>query len=54
MKCIFEFSDVPYNLRNQSKFNRSIPCTEWYVIETASPISPKLWEKGLIEIKNFS
>ena len=27
MKGVFEFTDVPYNLRNQSKCNCSIPCT---------------------------
>ena len=27
MKGVFEFSDVLYNLRNQSKCSRSIPCT---------------------------
>ena len=42
MKGVFEFAIVPYNLRNQSRFNRSIPCTERYGIETASSIGPKL------------
>ena len=28
MKGIFEFDNVPYNLRNQSKCNRSIPSTK--------------------------
>ena len=27
LKGNFEFIDVPYNLRNQSKYNHSIPCT---------------------------
>ena len=36
MKGAFAFADVPYNLRNQSKCSRSITCTEWYGIETAS------------------
>ena len=36
MKGVFEFTDVPYNLRNQSKCNRSIPCAEGYGIEAAS------------------
>ena len=35
MKGIFKFTDVPYNLRNQSKCNRSISCTERYAIKTA-------------------
>ena len=52
MKGVFEFTDVPYNLRNQSKCNRSIPCTERYGIETASSIGPKLWDKVPTEIKN--
>ena len=42
MKSVFKFTDVPYNLRNQYKFNRSIPCTERYGIETASSLGPKL------------
>ena len=54
MKDVFEFSDVPYNLRNQLKFNRSISCTERYGIEKPSSISPKLCEKVLTEIKNIS
>ena len=54
MKDVFEFSDVPYNLRNQLKFNRSISCTERYGTEKPSSISPKLWEKVLTEIKNIS
>ena len=45
MKCVFEFADVRYNLRNQSKCDRSIPCTERYGIKTASSIGPKLWNK---------
>ena len=52
MKGVFEFTYVPYNLRNQSKCNRSIPCTESYGIETASSIGPKLWDKVLTEIRN--
>ena len=46
MKGVFEFADVPYNLRNQSKCNRSIPCTEKYGIKTASSIGRKLWDKA--------
>ena len=52
MKGGFQFTDVYYNLRNQSKCNRSIPCAERYVIETASSIGPKLWDKVPTEIKN--
>ena len=52
MKGVFEFIDVPYNLRNQSRCNRSIPCAERYGIESASSISPKLWDKVHTEIKN--
>ena len=52
MKGVFEFTDVPYNLRIQSKCNRSIPCTERYGIETTSFIGPKLWDKVPTEIKN--
>ena len=52
MKGVFEFADVPYNLRNQSKCSRSIPCTERYGIVTASSIDPKLWDKVPTEIKN--
>ena len=51
MKSVFEFADVPYNLRNQSKCSRSIPCTERYGTETASPIVLKLWDKVLTEMK---
>ena len=51
MKGVFEFTDVPYNLRNQSKCNHSIPCTERYGIETASSIGPKLQNKVPTEIK---
>ena len=47
MKGVFEFADVPYNLRNQSKCNRSIPCTKRYGIETTSSIGPKLYNKVL-------
>ena len=53
MKGVFEFADVPYNLRNQSKRNRSIPNTERHGIETASSIDLKLWDKVITEIKNF-
>ena len=53
MKGVFEFADVPYNLRNQSKCNRSIPCTEKYGIKTASSIGRKLWDKAPTEIKNL-
>ena len=42
MKGVFEFNDVPYNLRKQSKCNRSIPCTERCDIEATSSIGPKL------------
>ena len=52
MKGVFEFSDVPYNLRNQSKCNRSIQCIERYGMEAASSIGPKLWNKASTEIKD--
>ena len=52
MKGVFEFADVPYNLRNQSKCNPSVPCTERYDTETASSIPPKLWDKVATKIKN--
>ena len=52
MKGVFEFVDVPYNLRNQSKCSRSIPCTKRYATETASSIGPDLWDKVPTEIKN--
>ena len=52
MKGVFEFVDVPDNLRNQSKCSLSIPCTERYGIETASSIGLKLWNKVSTEIKN--
>ena len=42
MKDAFEFVDVSYNLKNQSKCRRSIPRTEKYSIETASSVCPKL------------
>ena len=32
-KGSFEFDNVPYNLRNQSKCNRSIPCPKRDSIE---------------------
>ena len=53
MKGVSEFTDVPYNLRNQFKYNRSIPCTERYGIETASSIDLKLWYKVHTEIKKL-
>ena len=52
MKGVFEFADVPYNLRNQSKCSRSIPCSERYGIAGASSIGLKLWDKVPTEIKN--
>ena len=52
MKGVFEFTDVPYNLRNQSKCNRSIQCIERYGMETASSIGPKLCNKASTEIKD--
>ena len=52
MKGVIEFADVLYNLRNQSKCRRDIPCTERYGIETASSVGPKLWDKVPTEIKN--
>ena len=52
MKDTFEFADVPYNLRNQSKCRRNIPCTGRYGIETASSIGPKLFDKVPTEIKS--
>ena len=42
MKSVFEFADVPYSQRNQSKCNRSIPCSKRYGIKTASSTGPKL------------
>ena len=44
MKGVFEFANVSYNLRNQSKCSRIISCTESYGIEMTSSIGPKLWE----------
>ena len=52
MKGVFEFADVPYNLRNQSKCSRSISCSERYGIAAASSIGLKLWDKVPTEIKN--
>ena len=52
MKGVFEFTDVPYNLRNQSKCNRSMPCTKWYGIETASSINPNVLEEFKVRIKS--
>ena len=52
MKGIFKFTDVRYNLRNQTKCNRSIPCTERYDIKAVSTIGPKLWGKVVTEIQN--
>ena len=51
MNRVFEFADVPYNLRSHSKCNHSIPCTERYSIETASFVGLKLWDKVPAEIK---
>ena len=51
MNRVFEFADVPYNLRSHSKCNHSIPCTERYSIETASFVGLKLWDKVPTEIK---
>ena len=52
MKGVFEFTDVPYNPRNQCKCSRSIPCTGRYGIEAASYIDPNLWDKVPTEIRN--
>ena len=52
MKGVFEFTDVSYNLRNQSKCNCGIPWTERYDTEAASSIGPILWDKVPTEIKN--
>ena len=52
MKSVFEFADIPYNLRCQSKFSRGIPCIETYGIEAAPSLGPKLWVKVPTEIKN--
>ena len=49
---VFEFAGVPYNLRNQCKCSRSIPCTEKYGIETTSSIGLKLWDEVYTKIKN--
>ena len=46
------FLDVPYNLRNQSKCSRNMPCTKKHDIKTASFTDPKLWHKVPTEIKN--
>ena len=51
MKGIFQFTEVPYNLRNQSKCNRSIPCNERCGTEAASSIVLKLWHKVPTETK---
>ena len=51
MKGVFEFADIPYNLRNQCKYNCSIPCTERYDIETSS-VGSKLWGKVSTKTKN--
>ena len=42
MKSAFEFADVHYNLRNQSKCDHNILCTERYGIETVYSIGPNL------------
>ena len=52
MKVVFEFADLPYNLRNQSKCSRNISRTERKGIETVSFVGPKLWDKISTEIKN--
>ena len=52
MEGVFEFADAPYNLRNHSECNCIISCTERYTIETASFISPKLWDIVPTEIEN--
>ena len=52
MENVFGLADVPYNLRNQSKCSRSIPCTERYGIETVSSVGLKLSDKVPTEIKN--
>ena len=51
IKDIFQFVDLPYNMRNWSKYTCSIACTERYSIETASFIGPKLWSSDSTEIK---
>ena len=51
IKYISEFIDVPYNLRNQSKCNCTMSCTERHGSERASSIDPKLWDKVPTKIK---
>ena len=46
------FLNLIFNLRNQSKCNRSISCTERYSTETGSSISRTLWGKVPTETKN--
>ena len=53
MKGVFEFTNLTYNLRNQSKCNCSIPCTKRYGIETTPSIGPKLCDKCPTEINNL-
>ena len=42
MKGVFKLTDVPYNLRNQSKCKSSIPCTEGMALK-----------QHLLEVQNY-
>ena len=45
MKGVFEFADVPYNLRNQYKCNRCVPCTERHIFYKVQNYWTKFLEK---------
>ena len=46
MKDVFEFVDIPSNMRNQSTFYRSIPCIKRYGIEVVPFVGAKLLTKS--------
>ena len=65
MKGVFEFADVPDNLRNQSKCNRSISCTEVmplkrhlllvqnYGTDSSETTNYKAFEEFKVQIKSW-
>ena len=52
MKCIFNFVQKPYNLRNDSTLQRRTNRTVYFGTESISSPAPKIWEIVPCEIKN--
>ena len=54
MKEVFDFVELSYSLRNDTKFKSRNVCTVRFGIETPSFMGPKLWNLMPSEIKNSS